>query len=400
MAVIVLTSGQSWTVPLDCFTAQIECFGPGANGTQGGPGTGRDGGVGGNGGGGGAYAKRNSVTLTPGAVVAIQILFGAATIFMGGVCVAATAVGQTGGQAANSVGDVTISGSNGATGVTGVTGFAGAGGVGGNSAASGGGGSAGAPGQNVATPATAGGPGGLYGGGGGGGGGSFRSILTAGGAGGAGAQGAIVITYTPVTAFTLAAATGSFEETGNPAAFLVKQLSTVGAFALTGFSASFTVSNAAAPGAFAFTGGAAAFKVSASAAAGSFTLNGSPVSGGFQERFELIAGTGEFVVSGSPVALIRTGKEYQTPLGGIGHYLLEVERAKQLAAITRKAPPPIDTRTEPRFAPLLASPPVRAPAPVGDIAAVQQQRMADEMRATEQATKRRRDLEAILLLAC
>lgn len=82
---------------------------------------------------------------------------------------------------------------------------------------------------------------------------------------------------------------------------------------------------------------------------------------------------------------------------GIGHlkYQIERERAKQLAAITRKAPSPIDRSTRPQFMPL-ASPPVTAPAPLVDMAAVQQQRMAAQAAAV---ARRRRDEEAILLLA-
>jgi len=83
--------------------------------------------------------------------------------------------------------------------------------------------------------------------------------------------------------------------------------------------------------------------------------------------------------------------------GGVGHYKLELERAKQLAAITRKAPPPVDLRTRPQFAPL-ASPPIAAAALAVDMAAVQQQRMAAQM-AQVQAAKKRREAEAILLLA-
>ena len=65
--------------------------------------------------------------------------------------------------------------------------------------------------------------------------------------------------------------------------------------------------------------------------------------------------------------------------GGVGHYKLELERAKQLAAITRKAPPPVDLRTRPQFAPL-ASPPIAAAALAVDMAAVQQQQRRDRRR--------------------
>lgn len=188
-----------------------------------------------------------------------------------------------------------------------------------------------------------------------------------------------------------------------------------GAFALTGKAASFTVSQAAAVVSYAFTGNAAPLKVSLSSGAGAFALTGKAAT--FAINYVASPGayiltgkaandvttedadTGTFVLSSPEARLERTGFDYEFQQGGIGHLLLEAERAKQLAAITRKAPPPVDLRSPLRFPPL-ASPPVAAPAPVLDMAAAQRQRMADEMRAAEVAKKRRRDEEAILLLAC
>ncbi|MCK1275484.1 hypothetical protein IVB46_09610 [Bradyrhizobium sp. 61] len=89
--------------------------------------------------------------------------------------------------------------------------------------------------------------------------------------------------------------------------------------------------------------------------------------------------------------------EPSTTIGGIGHFLEEIERQKQLNAITRKIPGPVDRRTIPRFAPLQA-PPSAPPAPVPDMAAVQNQRMAEAGRQAAVA-KRRREEEALLLLA-
>ena len=100
--------------------------------------------------------------------------------------------------------------------------------------------------------------------------------------------------------------------------------------------------------------------------------------------------------------LSRTGYDHdQQQYGGIGHYLLELERARQLAAITRKVPGvPIDRRTVPRFEPLRASPIAQA-APAVDMQAAENERTAAAAAAAEAATKRRRrDEEAILLLAC
>lgn len=83
--------------------------------------------------------------------------------------------------------------------------------------------------------------------------------------------------------------------------------------------------------------------------------------------------------------------------GGVGHYKLEMERAKQLARITRNPPAPVDLRTRPQFAPL-ASPYIAPTAQAPGIAPGQDQRMAAQM-AAAQAAKKRRDVEAILLLA-
>lgn len=199
MTTIVLTSGTSWVVPADCVDAKIECIGPGANGLTGGA----AGGAGGAGGGGGAYARKNSVALTPGASIPIVIgTTGTATNFNSGVCRAASASGQTGGQASSSIGDVTISGSSGASGGASPDGqIGGAGGTGGSAAGgiaqSGGGGSGGPQSPFILdAPGNPGSAGGLYGGGGGGGGGG-TIISGPGGGGGAGRQGCIVITYTP-----------------------------------------------------------------------------------------------------------------------------------------------------------------------------------------------------------
>jgi hypothetical protein len=76
-------------------------------------------------------------------------------------------------------------------------------------------------------------------------------------------------------------------------------------------------------------------------------------------------------------------------------FLPRRQRARQLAAITRKVPGvPIDRRTVQRFEPLRASPVV----PAVDMRAVQNERMAAAAAASK--TRRRRDEEALLLLAC
>jgi len=86
--------------------------------------------------------------------------------------------------------------------------------------------------------------------------------------------------------------------------------------------------------------------------------------------------------------------------GGVGHYLYEAARARQLAKITRTVPPPIDRRTAPIFAPIgQARAPMPASVPGIDMAAIQNQRMAEQVQAVAAAAKRRRNEQALLLLA-
>lgn len=83
--------------------------------------------------------------------------------------------------------------------------------------------------------------------------------------------------------------------------------------------------------------------------------------------------------------------------GGIGHLLMEMQRAKQLAAITRTIPPPVDRRTAPTFRPV-ARPQAAPIAPAVDMAAIQKQHM-EAAAAAAKVAKKRREEEAILLLA-
>jgi hypothetical protein len=148
---------------------------------------------------------------------------------------------------------------------------------------------------------------------------------------------------------------------------------------------------AAGAGAFAFVGQAANFKVTEAAAGGSFAFTGNEAV--VTPTTVVAVDSGAFAATFNPANLARTGADFESPSGGVGHYLLELEEAKRLARITRNPPPPLDLRMQ--FAPL-ARPPI-AP-PTVDLAAIQQQRMAAEMQAA-QAAKKRREKEAILLLA-
>lgn len=195
------------------------------------------------------------------------------------------------------------------------------------------------------------------------------------------------------TTTVLTADPGAFAFTGNAASFTIKQAAAAGSFALTGFAAAFLVKQAAASGAFALTGSAASFRVYETALAGSFVFTGYDAREPLTENVE----PGLFRFTGNDAPLTRTGFDYDVQQGGVGHYLYEREKAKQLAAITRPTPRPIDRRTMPRMVPLAR--PYSAPIlPAPAAPPVQPDRMAAAA-AQAQATKKRREIEAILLLA-
>ncbi len=173
-AQIFLTSGTTWTVPTDWVNSNnsIEVIGGGGGGGGGFQQTTGNGGYGGGGGGGGGYSKAVNVTLTPGAVVGINI----GTAGSGG---ASSANGTGGGDtylcnstaSCTSLSDTAVvaSAQGGALGAAGTTGAVGAGGAGG---------------------AATSGVGSLkFNGGTGGTGGPFSSSTGGGGGGGAGAAG-------------------------------------------------------------------------------------------------------------------------------------------------------------------------------------------------------------------
>lgn len=114
-------------------------------------------------------------------------------------------------------------------------------------------------------------------------------------------------------------------------------------------------------------------------------------------KITLTAETLEIVNSFGEAPGVLTGTGSDPTYGGVGHYLYEQAAARKLAAITRNPPRPVDRRTAPTFQPLAR--PYGAPiAPAPDVAAIQNQRMADAA-ARAKTTKQRRELEAILLLA-
>lgn len=191
----------------------------------------------------------------------------------------------------------------------------------------------------------------------------------------------------------LSTSAGAFTLTAFPVSFTITEATAPAALAIAGVATSFTISEPVAPTAFAFSGKALAFQISENASPGAFTLNGQPIN----EIILEAEGPASFAVTGNDAQLSRTGFDYEFQQGGIGHLLMEMERAKQLAAITRTIPPPVDRRTVPAFRPV-ARPQAAPIAPAVDVAAIQKQRM-EAAAVASKAAKKRREEEAILLLA-
>ncbi|WP_029082896.1 hypothetical protein [Bradyrhizobium sp. th.b2] len=193
---------------------------------------------------------------------------------------------------------------------------------------------------------------------------------------------------------SLPAAPGSFALAGVAITFKAVEAVTVGGYVLAGVSAPGAIVEATAAGAFTLSLKSAVLNPALNAAPGAFTLTGRPANEPVVED----ADPGAFVLTGNDAPLVRTGYDYEVQQGGIGHFLEEMERARQLQRITRNPGAPIDRRSRPRFQ-SIGRPLVAPPAPGPDMQAIERQRMAAQMAASA-AQKKRRDEEALLLLAC
>ncbi|MFZ5713045.1 MAG: hypothetical protein ACOY3N_09415 [Bradyrhizobium sp.] len=187
----------------------------------------------------------------------------------------------------------------------------------------------------------------------------------------------------------LSAVSGSFTLSGIAATFALSEAATAGAFTIS--APSISQEHGVGIGSFTLSGAAQTFDLTENVEASAYVITGS-----IANNIDGVSDPGSFVITGVDQWLYRTGDDYEFKLGGVGHFLEEIERQKRLNAITRKIPAPVDRRTVPRFAPLPAVQPMPT-APVVDMAAVEQQRQADAARAA--AARRRRDEEAVLLLA-
>ncbi len=226
----------------------------------------------------------------------------------------------------------------------------------------------------------------------------------------------------------LVAAAGGYSLTGVAASFKVKFATNAGAYALTGSAIAEKVQFACAAGSYGITGNATTLGGSLLAVSGSYVVAGSLrvissgesgllgfgaigagaigqigqhyVSDATTFAFNMFAAGGSYAVVPTDTPLIRTGADFDLVYGGIGHYLEELEKQRQLARITRKTPAPIVRTTVPTFKPV-GGPPIAPPAPVIDLQAIQNERMEAQRIASAQAAtlKRRRQEEELLLLA-
>ncbi len=148
-------------------------------------------------------------------------------------------------------------------------------------------------------------------------------------------------------------------------------------------------------GAYSLTGNPVTEGISQPAAAGSYTLTGSASF----TSLVMLAGPGSYGVTLLRTPLTRTGGDFDQVYGGIGHYLEEIERARQLAKITRKTPAPIVHEIRPRFRPIQEPAPQplqQVPDPQSLIARRQE---AEAQQRQAAIAKRRRQAAEILLLA-
>jgi hypothetical protein len=191
---------------------------------------------------------------------------------------------------------------------------------------------------------------------------------------------------------SLAAAASAYALTGLPASFAVGETAAIGSYSFTGTTASFRMSFASVTGAYNLTGIAATFDALLASVSGSCVLTGYAAS----EPIVGIAAGGTYAITPVPTPLIRTGGDVDQVYGGIGHYLEEIEQAKQLARITRKTPAPIVHEIWPQLQPP-ASPPIAPQPPAVDRGAIAAQRLVQQAAQAGISKRRRQEAEILLL---
>jgi hypothetical protein len=207
---------------------------------------------------------------------------------------------------------------------------------------------------------------------------------------------------------------GGYAITGNATGGTSSLLASAGGYAINGGAALFADTMAAAAGGYAITGQATAGRSGFVAAAGAYAITGAAsvltpalltVSGSYAITGgsswlpgSMRAEGGAYALTPGQYTLARTGGDFEQVYGGIGHYLEEIERLRQLAKITRKTPAPIVQEIGPPLRPMPAAPATLQP-PAIDLQAVMAQRVALEQAEQAKVLKRRRQEAEILLLA-
>lgn len=195
------------------------------------------------------------------------------------------------------------------------------------------------------------------------------------------------------TVTALVVTTASYAVTANAVTFRLTENISPAAYVVSPQGVTEKQIEAVSSASFAVTANAASLRIIASPAPAAFILTTYPTT---EFENEVVA-PASFALKFNNVPLIRTGFDYDVQQGGVGHYKLDLERARQLARMARKVPPPIDLRTAPQFK-ATGSPPMAPALPAPMMPPAPDQRMG-EAAAMAKAAKQRRDIEAILLLA-
>jgi hypothetical protein len=196
------------------------------------------------------------------------------------------------------------------------------------------------------------------------------------------------------TITVLVVATASYTLTANAVTESIIENISPAAFVLAGQGVTEKEIEAVSVANFAVTGNSVSARFLMPLAPAAFVVTANPTT---EFETEVIA-PASFAVTFNNVPLVWTGAGIDTSYsGGVGHYKLDLERARQLAKITRKVPPPVDLRTAPTFK-AVGSPPIAPAIPAPMMQPIPNQGMA-EAAAKAKVIKQRRDIEAILLLA-
>jgi hypothetical protein len=224
---------------------------------------------------------------------------------------------------------------------------------------------------------------------------AITGVAAAFGSNEAAAAGSFAVTGIAVTlADKLLAAAGSYSFTGNAVTFGTGEPAVAGSYALGGKAVTFAGAEPAAAGAYVLAGKTAVFAGALPPVSGSYSVTGY----GAIDLIVMPVGAGSYGLTPGPYVLTRTGGDFDQVYGGIGHYLEQLEQAKQLAKITRKIPAPIVHAIAPRLRPVPAPPAVPAQ-PAGSLEAIAPQRLAAGQAERLRISQRRRQEAEILLLA-